>query len=305
MTSHPPASGRPAEWTATPPGGPPPPRRRRTRRPYTGPPSYPAPPRWGFPPLAWRWPLALPTNSRADPAERITSLSVTTVATLWITAVLGCAAAGAELWRYVLLLHSRSGALNGTVLAVSDALVATAGIMTWLFGVLGGVFGVLWALRARSHAHNRAGLLPARRDWQVVAGFVVPGLNLFVPGSALAELEHATLRGLGEADRRTRPAPSRLVGLWWGGWCASLLLGWGTLLWGLRDSAQALADGVLLHAASDVALTVVAVLSALVVKRITRLLVPVDPTASRPVLVRRVTGAPAPPRAPRPPHAVR
>ncbi|MGJ7909090.1 DUF4328 domain-containing protein [Actinopolyspora sp. H202] len=305
MRSYPPASGPPMEWTATPPGGPRQPRRPHRRRPYTGPPSYPAPPRWGFPPLAWRWPLALPTNGRADPAERVASLSVTAVATLWITAVLGSAAAAAELWRYVLLLRSASGALNGTVLAVSDALVATAGIMTWLFGVLGGVFGVLWALRAREYAHRRAALRPARPDWQVVAGFLVPGLNLFVPGSVLAELEHATLRGIGEADGRVRPAPSRMVKLWWGGWCLSLLLGWTTLLWGLRDSAQALADGVLLHAGSDLALTGVVVLSILVIKRFNRLLLPPDPTTSRPMRVGRVTGAPEPPRAPRPPHAVR
>ncbi|WP_347567556.1 DUF4328 domain-containing protein [Actinopolyspora sp. BKK1] len=280
-------------------------RRARPRPPYTGPPAYPAPPRWGFPPLTWRWPLSLPEARRADPAERVAALSGTAVSTLWITAVLGVLAAGAESWRYVLLLWSRSGALGRTTLAVSDALVATVGIMTWLFGLLSAVVGVLWALRARSYAHERAGLSPARADWQVVLGVLIPGVNLFVPGSVLAELEDAALRGSGESVAGVRPVPSRLVRFWWVCWGCCLLVGWVTMLWGLRDGVQALADGVLLHAFSDVLLVVVAVVSVRVVKRCTRLLVPPDPTALRTRRVLRVRGAPVPPRAARPPHAVR
>lgn len=233
------------------------------------------------------------------------ALSGTAVSTLWITAVLGVLAAGVESWRYVLLLSSRSGALGRTTLAVSDALVATVGIMTWLFGLLSAVVGVLWALRARSYAHERAGLRPARPDWQVVLGTLVPGVNLFVPGSVLAELEDAALRGSGESVAGSRPVPSRLVRLWWLCWAACLLVGWSTMLWGLRDGVQALADGVLLHAFSDVLLVVLAVVSVRVVRRCTRVLVPPDPTTLRSRQVLRVRGAPVPPRAARPPHAVR
>ncbi|WP_026449367.1 DUF4328 domain-containing protein [Actinopolyspora mortivallis] len=304
-TAHP-RSGPRTEWTATPPSGPERPRPPAApRAPYQGPPAYVAPPRWGFPPLGWRWPLALPTTRRSDPAERLAALSGTVVSTLWITAGLGVLAAGAEAWRYVLLLWSRSGALGGVTVAVSDALVSTLGIVTWLFGLLAVVLGVLWVLRARTCAHERAGLLPAREDWQVVLGTAVPGVNLFVPGSVLAELEDVTLRGVGERSGAGRPVPSRLVRLWWLCWVGCLLLGWTTMLWGLRDGVQAMADGVVLHACSDLALSVTALVSVRVVGWTVRMLVPPDPTSRGRGRVLRVRGAPPPPRAGRPPHAVR
>ena len=61
--------------------------------------------------------------------------------------------------------------------------------------------------------------------------------------------------------------------LWWGTWVfASALLFVITVLWSFRDSTQALADGVLLHAVADLLVAAVAVLTALVVRRITTLL---------------------------------
>ncbi len=288
------------EWVATPPGRPRPRRRRRPRRPYSGPPSYPAVPRWGFPLLAWRWPLALPSAQRADPVERLQARSATAVSTLWITAGLAGVAALAEVWRYVLLLRSRSEALPRTNLAISDALVATTGVMTWLFGLLSGIVVVLWALRAREHAHERAGVRGARPDWQVLTGVLVPGLNLFVPGSVLAELEHAVLLTEGARSREARPGPSRLVTVWWVVWVASLLLGWGTFFWGFRTSVQALADGVVLHAWTNAVAAALAVVTVVVVRRLTRLLTPVDTASISRERVVAVRGAPDPARAPRP-----
>jgi len=54
------------------------------------------------------------------------------------------------------------------------------------------------------------------------------------------------------------------------------VLAWVTLLWSFRDSTQAQADGVLLHAAVDVVAAVVAGLTALVIRSLAKLLQPVD-----------------------------
>ncbi|WP_114451591.1 DUF4328 domain-containing protein [Halopolyspora algeriensis] len=281
---------------ATPPGGQRPPRRRSALRRYTGPPSYPSVPRWGFPQVAWRWPLALPNRTRVDPAERVQSLSATATSVLWTTAGLAGVATAAELWRYALLLRSRNEALSRSLLAFSDALVITAGMLTWVVGMLSGVAVVLWALRARACAAARAGVRPARSDAEFVAGVLVPGLNLFVPGSALAELEHTALVPEHVRDPGTRPKPSWLVRLWWSAWAASVVLGWVTFLWGFTEGVQALANGVVLHAWTNAAVVVLAVVTIRVVKYLTRLLVPVDTTAIPRLRVLGVRGAPTPPR---------
>jgi hypothetical protein len=293
------------EWVATPPGGPrrirPP---RRPRR-YTGPPAYPAVPRWGFPLLAWRWPLALPLRSQVDPVGRAESAARTTVATLWITAWVAALATFAEVWRYVLLLISRGQALPRTTLAISDAMVGTTGTILWVLGVLSGIFAVLWGLRARAAAAERIGVQNARPDWQVVVGVLVPGLNLFVPGSALAELEHSVLVAEGARKRDARPFPTLRVRLWWAVWVATLLLGWCAFAWGFRESVQALADGVVLHALNNVLVTALAIQTAKLIKYLMRLLTPLDPTELKQLRVRAVRAAPPAPRATRPGNAPR
>lgn len=300
MTRRLPGSDAPVEWVATPPGGGRPPPARSAPRRYPGPPSYPAVPRWGFPQLAWRWPLALPGRNRVDPAERVQSLSATATSTLWVTAGLAGVATIAEIWRYVLLLRSRSGALARTNLAFSDALVITAGVMTWILGILSGLVVVFWALRARACAAAQVGVRPARPDWQLVTGVLVPGLNLFVPGSALAELEHTVLMRDRVREPHTRPRPSRLVKLWWCAWVASLLLGWATFLWGFADGVQALANGVVLHVWTNAVMVALAIVTIYVVKYLTRLLAPVDTTEVPRLRVLGVRGAPMPPRPERP-----
>ncbi|MDI2032701.1 DUF4328 domain-containing protein [Saccharopolyspora sp. TS4A08] len=290
---------------ATPPGGP-----RRTRpprrpRPYAGPPSYPAPPRWGFPLLAWRWPLALPTHDRVDHDERAGATAATAIAALWVTAGVAALATVAEVWRYVLLLLSRGEALSRTVLAISDALVGTTGVILVLMGVLTGVFTVLWGLRARAAAAERIGVRPARPDWQVVAGVLVPGLNALVPGSAMAELEHCLLVAEGDRDRGARPSPSLRVRFWWALWAATVLVGLLTFGWTFRDGVQALADGVVLHAVNNALVAVLAVVTARLIDHLMRLLLPPDPTELSLLRVHAVRAAPPPERAPRPGTAPR
>jgi uncharacterized protein DUF4328 len=292
-----------ARWVATPPPGALPyaqPRRLR----YFGPPSYASPPRWGFPPLAWRWPTSVPGAATRGPVsmDRVRAAGGYAAVVLLVLAVVTLFAAGAEIWRYVLLVRSKTGALPKATVTTSDVLVAAGAIFSITVVIFGAVLTLLWLSLARRLAAELAGHEPARPDWQVLLGLVIPGLNLVVPGSVLAELEHAVLR----RPLAERPRPSRLVISWWLTWVVSCLLCAGTVLWRLRSSVQAQADGVLWTAATYLAATAVAVLTVRVIRRLSVLLAPVDPTGVRRMRVISVDGAPDPPLRPgRPPGSVR
>lgn len=255
--------------------------------PYTGPPSYPSPPRWGFPLIAWRRPMPR-TAPQVSDAERMRSLAAIAVPLLWLNAALVLGTAGAETWRYKLLLDSRTDAVPAAALYVSDAMVITGGVTSLLAVSLAGAVALGWLVNACAAAAQAAGVRPPRPTWQVVAGVLVPGVNLLLPGAVLAELEHAALG----RDPGRRPRPSPLVACWWAVWATGLVLAAVTMLWGLRDGVQARADGVLLHLATDVVAGVVAITTIIVVRRLTRLLSPATlPGARRMVVIRIGSGS--------------
>jgi hypothetical protein len=266
-------------WVAEPPPGATPPRQAPERARYTGPPRYRLLPRWGFPLGPWAPPQQEPP--RPDPLFAARSLVGSLVPLLWATAAVALLAAGAEVWRYVLLLASREGALPAELVAASDALVASAGTVAPILTLVVGVLMVLWSVRAAQAGADRAHVRPSRSTRAIVLGWLVPGLNASVPGSVLAEIEHSAL-GL-PADRR--PRPSRLLFVWWALWAASVVLTGIVLLWSLRDGVQARADGVLLHAVLDLLAAVTAGVTARLVLRLTRLLAPTAPRR-RQVLLR-------------------
>lgn len=289
-------------WVAVPPPGsrrvdyrPPP-------RPYTGPPSYPAPPRWGFPQVMWRWPTSV---SGAAP-EPVSAEGVRTTARLAatmssITAVTAGVAMLAELLRYALLVIGLHRAVGPGLVIFSDTVVIAAGLVTLIFGFATLVLTLRWALATRSLAAQTSGRTPARSDLRMVLGCVVPGWNLLGPFAAFVELEHA----VSGVDADTRPRPSALALRWWAAWLAGAALFVVTVVWSYRDTVQAIADGVLLHALSDASAVLVALLTARVVRELTSMAVPV--TGSSPFRqVLSVRGAPATTeRAPRPADAVR
>lgn len=252
---------------------------------YTGPPRYRVPPRWGFPACPWVAPAADEARPPVDQLRAARSLAGTVVPLLWATAVVALVATGAEVWRYVLLLASREGALSARAVAASDALLASAGAIALILALLAGGLLVVWTVRATRAAADRAGLRPSRSGRAIVAGWLVPGLNLTVPGSVLAEIEHIALA----RPPSLRPRPSRLLVIWWVLWIAGVILAAVVLVWSQRTGVQALADGVVLHAVLDVLAAVTAGVSAVVVMRLTRLLGPV-PAGGRRRLVVRVGG---------------
>ncbi|MDX3657866.1 DUF4328 domain-containing protein [Streptomyces sp. ID05-26A] len=281
------------DWVATPPPGAyPQPQSRSQRLNYGGPPNYPVPPRWGFPLLAWRWPTAVPgTVEQADSVDGVRRLARTAQNSLWLLGVVALWGAFSEIWRYVLVALSRFGALSPGVVSTSDAMVVSSSAITITGCFLSLILGLLWLRRARNVAATLVGYGPSRSDSAVLIGLIVPGVNLVVPGSVLAELEHAVARR--PADER--PHPSKLLRWWWGLWAGSGLTVVLVVAWSFRSSTQALADGVLLHAFADLLLAAVAVTSALVVRRITTLLLPVDSASVRLMRVVEVKDAPEPP----------
>ncbi|SDK63174.1 protein of unknown function [Lentzea albidocapillata subsp. violacea] len=281
------------DWVATPPPGAYPQPSHRSQRPsYAGPPNYPVTPRWGFPLLAWRWPTAVPgTVEQPDSVDAVRRLGRTAQNSLWLLAAVAVWGAGSEIWRYVLVALSRFGALSSGVVSTSDAMVVSSSAIMITGCFLSLILTMLWVRRARNVAATLVGYGPSRPDRDVLIGLIVPGVNLVVPGSVLAELEHAVAR----RPAGERPTPSKLLRWWWGLWAGSGLMVVIVVLWSFRSSTQALADGVLLHAFADLLLAAVAVTSALVVRRITTLLLPVDSASVRLMRVVEVKDAPEPP----------
>lgn len=258
----------PMKWVAAPPESgstatAPAPSRGR----YTGPPRYLSPPAWGFPALPWHRAEA---ENPPSAAELLVAQSGLLVPLLRGLAVLAVIAAGGEGWRYVLLLRSRNAALGAGEVSASDALVGAAGWITTVMTVGVGVLVLLWVLRAMKAAAERTGTRPARSSRAVVLGWLLPPVNLTVPGSVLSEIEHAAL----DRDPEARPDPSRLLVVWWALWASNVVVGVVALAWLLRTGTQARADGVLQHVLLDLLAAGCAVVTARVVQHLTALLGP-------------------------------
>lgn len=240
---------------------------------YTGPPRYRERPRWGFPARPWQLSGDAPATP-PPPPRAARSLAGVAVPLLWALAAVALLAAAAETWRYALLLASRDGALSADAVAASDALVLAAGVGAVLLGLAAGGVLVAWTLRATVAAAARSGSRPSRSPREIVLGWVVPGLNLAVPGSVLAEIEHGAL----DRSPDRRPHPSLMVRVWWALWGAGVVLSAIALVWSRRTGVQVLADGVVLHALLDVVAAATAAVTAVLVGRLTALLGPVrDP----------------------------
>jgi hypothetical protein len=213
------------------------------------------------------------------------------VAMLWLLAGLAVLAAAAEIWRYVLLLQSRFGALSSGVVSASDTFVYTGASLALAVGAIAAGLTVWWLYVARMAATEVSGYEPARTNKQFFWGMLLPGINLAVAGSVFAELEHTAERG----DPKQRPKPSKLIKWWWGLWIVDGLLMAVTVIWRFRDGVQAQADGVLLAAVTDLLGAALAVLTLLLIRRFVKLLAPIDTANVRLMRVVKVSDAPEPP----------
>lgn len=223
--------------------------------------------------------------------DRVRYIAKHAVAMLWLLAGLAVLATVAELWRYILLLQSRFGALSSTTVSVSDTFVYTGAILALAVGAIAVALTIWWLYVARQAATEVSGYQPGRTDKQFFWGMLIPGINLAVAGSVFAELEHAAQRG----ESTGRPKPGKLVLWWWAVWIVDGVLMAVTFIWRFREGVQAHADGVVLAALTDLLGAALAVLTILLIRRLVKLLAPMDTATLRPMRVVKVTDAPAPP----------
>lgn len=332
-----PAHGGRVRWTAVAPPGalakPP----ARPEPPYTGPPAYPAPPRWGFPNLIWRRPTSVPgtPSGHRSPTATLQAYGLSARVVLVATAVMATLAAGAELWRYALLVQSRNSPLSSGPVLATDVLVVAFWLPAATLAVVSVIVIVQWLPLALREAFHRLGAAPPRSAWNVALAILAPwlvtmpyvvlawlGLDVgpavvvialvltlalvivtVVPaGPVVAELEHAALGRPPEE----RPKPSLLVLAWWAVWAINPVIAVFTARLRLVGGIQAQADGVLLTALTELTAAALAVLTFLVIRRVMLLLAPAVPGRLRQLRLVTVHGAPEPPlRAARPAGARR
>ncbi|MGW0040836.1 DUF4328 domain-containing protein [Rhodococcus sp. NPDC003348] len=269
-----PVVGAPAQWcpgcrgvllSPTRPGRPEPPSRRNfrwvARRPEGArppasdratiadrTPSYQQVPRWGL-----LDPEPAETETAPSRTERLAELAPTL---LVAAAVLFLAGAAVELLRYVLLLRNRTTLISPTLLAISDGLVFTAGVMAPLVAFAAAAAAVAWLLGARRSAWGRLGRTDPRSPSAIAFGCLVPVVNLVWPGVFLTELA--------SAETRIRS----LVRVWWATWALGGVLLIVSVAWRSHDSLQARANGVLLAVLVNLVAAAVAVLTLMVTRRI-------------------------------------
>ena len=225
---------------------------------------------------------------------------------LWlsvVTAVATSAAAGAEIWRYVLLLRGRTEVLSGRVVDESDRLVTSTSLAALVVAVVtAGVVAVV-LVRLHAGAARRLSMAPSRPPAAVLARLVIPGWNIYGLGVVAGEID-----GLLAADDARpagiRPRLSRLVMAWWAAWGINAVLVLVTLGRAFGRSDQAVADTVELHIWVDLAGASTAVLTALVCRRFRRFLSgpadgvpagwqvrPPEPTRGQPAMLKIAPGS--------------
>jgi hypothetical protein len=181
--------------------------------------------------------------------------------------------------------------LSSGVVSISDTFVYTSAGLALAIGAIAAGLTIWWLHVARLAAAEISGYRPARSDRGLFAGLLIPGVNLAVAGSVLAELEHMAQRG----GQDSRPKPSRLVRWWWTVWVADGVLTAIVIIWRVRSGVQAQADGVVMAVFTDLLGGAVAVLTVLVIRRLVRLLAPIDLSSVRLMRVVKVKDAPEPP----------
>ncbi len=254
-------------WVAHPPPGGPARRRRAPRASweggngrYPGPPSYRgSPPRWGFPPAVWQGPVADP-----EPPNPARSLRGAATAAA-IAAAVALLAAGAEIWRFVLMLDGRTQVLSGGAVRASDILVAASGLALVVAAVAVVALTVPALIRTSRFAAARLGRTPARGTRGLLLRLLVPGWNVYGAGQVAAEID--AMLGASSAAPRDPSRPGRLVLWWWASWVVNAAVLATAVLRGWGDSLQAIADTVELHIVLDVTAAVTSALLAALLLR--------------------------------------
>jgi hypothetical protein len=188
------------------------------------------------------------------------------------TSLCALVAAGAESWRFALMLEGRKLVLAGDVVRASDVLVAASGMAVVLAALGTAACAVPALLKTHVAAARRLGWAPARSAKGIVARLLVPFWNVYGAGQIVTEIDGMLSAPAGDGVTVDRPRASRVTAVWWVSWVVSSVLLIATLARGFGGSLQAIADTVQLHICVDLAAAVVAGLGAAMLHRFTRLL---------------------------------
>lgn len=228
-------------------------RRSRSASPT---PHYTSTPTWGL--------RDVPRDPDADRrVGRVERYAANAQNLVLVTAMLLALAAFAEVFRYGILLHNRVRLISPITLAVSDALVYFAQVGALLIGLAALITSSCWLIDQRRRTFAAAGSTDPRSVRTMLLLSMLPLVRIVMPGVYLTEV--VRLRGGADADVHRELT---LVRIWWAVWAASNALVVVQLLWNLRDSLQARADGVLLSAFVALVATVSAVLTLAVMRRL-------------------------------------
>ncbi len=199
-----------------------------------------------------RWGLLDPPPAPARPAERpLRGIAESRDVLLVLTALAFLVAAAAEYGRYLILLRNRTTLIPSWLLWISDMSVWVFGVIAPLCALATALALVAWLIEARKSAFAAQGRRDPRRRWTLIAGCLVPGVNLVWPGVFLTELLGA----------QPDPRAERAVRIWWAAWVASGLILLAATLWRDASSLQAEADGVSFTGFSDLCAAAFAVLT--------------------------------------------
>ncbi len=239
-----PASQRNYRWVARRPDH----RLRKAARSTVAAPPGPTPrytevPRWGL--------LDPPPAPARTPARPLRGIAESRDVLLVLTALAFLVAAAAEYGRYLILLRNRTTLIPSWLLWISDMSVWVFGVIAPLCALATALALVAWLIEARKTAFAAQGRRDPRRRWTVIAGCLVPGVNLIWPGVFLTEMVGA----------KPDPRAERAVRIWWAAWVASGLILVAATLWRDASSLQAEADGVSFTAFSDLCAAAFAVLT--------------------------------------------
>ncbi|MFD3509908.1 DUF4328 domain-containing protein [Nocardia sp. NPDC058666] len=197
-----------------------------TQAPLDPTPRYTQTPRWGL--------LDPPAMPAPAPQRPLRGLAAHRDRLLVWTALAFLLAACAEYGRYLILLQNRTRLIPSWLLWFSDATVWIFGLLAPICALVTAVSLVAWLIEARKAVFAAHGRRDPRRRWSLIAGCLVPGVNLVWPGVFLTELIGA------------KPEPRKLkaVRIWWAAWAFSGLLLIAATLWRDAGTLQAEADGV-------------------------------------------------------------
>src|SRR5208337_2435831 len=157
-------------WIAVRPGAAPP--ARRGRRPLGPTPRYAVVPRWGLADRVEQAPAVAETPRHTGPSAPI--IRTTLFASVLVLAI----AALVYVVRYVLLVINRSTLLNSLVAGAADWLGVAASVAALAAVVATLVMLVRWLVARRAAAFKHYGLPESRSDRQLLAGCLLPIVNL-------------------------------------------------------------------------------------------------------------------------------